>query len=344
MFIKENYLKKTVLNISADLNDAIKSLNNSGLQIVIIVDKNKNFLGTITDGDVRRGLIKGYNLKSSVKKVLNTKPITSKIHVDKNEAENILRKNDLIHLPLIEKKKLSGLYFKGNAKKKENYINNKIIIMAGGYGTRLGKLTKKTPKGMLKLRGKPLLVHIIEKLKREGFKEVYISIYYLKKKIKEYFLDGDKLGIKIKYIEEKYPMGTVGSLSLLNKKLEDSFFLVNCDVITGLNFGEMLSFHQRNQSDTTLAIKNFEFINPYGVIKSRNNKFKNFEEKPSIFFNINAGIYLFKPEILNVIKKNKIKSIPKLFEYLKLKNKKIFTYPMYESWEDHGLNIKKLES
>ncbi len=344
MFIKENYWKKTILDISAEINEAIKSLNNSGLQIVIAVDKNKNFLGTITDGDVRRGLIKGYNLKSSIKKILNKRSIVSKIDVDRNEAENILRKFDLIHLPIVKKKKLAGLYFKGNAKLKESYLKNKVVIMAGGYGKRLGKLTKKTPKGMLKLNGKPLLLHILEKLKNEGFKEVYISVYYLKKKIKNYFLDGSKIGIKINYIEEKVPMGTVGSLALLRKKFDKSFFLINCDVITGLDFGEMISFHEKNKCDATMAIKNFKLTNPYGVITSRNNKFKNFEEKPSIFFNINAGIYLLRPSILNIIKKHKIKSIPKLFDFLKIRNKRIFTYPIFESWEDYGLNVKKLKS
>lgn len=344
MFIKKEFWKKTIINVSAVIDDAIKSLNNSGLQVVIVVDDSDEFVGTITDGDIRRGLINGLNLKSSIKKILNNKAVISKINIDANEAENLLRRFDILHLPIIKRKKISGLYFKGNAKIKENFLNNKIIIMAGGYGKRLGNLTKKTPKGMLKLNGKPLLLHIIEKLKKEGFKEVYISIYYLKSKIKNYFLDGKKFGIKIKYIEEKFPMGTVGCLSLIHKKIDKSFFLVNCDVITGLNFKEMLKFHEKNKSDTTMAIKNFEFINPYGVITSKNNKFNSFEEKPSIFFNINAGIYLFKPRILNLIKEEKIKTIPKLFNLLKKKNKKIYTYPMYESWEDYGLNIKKLKS
>ena len=196
---------------------------------------------------------------------------------------------------------------------------------------------------MLKLNGKPLLVHIIEKLKKEGFKEIYISIYYLKKKIKDYFSNGKKFGVKINYIEENSPMGTVGCLRLLKKRLDSSFFLVNCDVITGLNFQEMLIYHQKNKSEATMAVKNFEFINPYGVIASKNNRFQNFEEKPTTFFNINAGIYLFNPAIIKIIRKYKIKSVPILFNYLKLKKKKILTYPMYESWEDFGLEIKKLK-
>ena len=342
--MKKNYWKKTILNVSSNINDAIKNLNSSGLQIIIIVDKKKNFVRTITDGDIRRGLIKGLNLQSSIKRIINKNSIISKINIDISKAENILRKFDLIHLPIIKKKKLIGLYYKGNAKLKENYLNNKVIIMAGGFGKRLGKLTAKTPKGMLKLSGKPLLLHIIEKLKEEGFKEVYISVYYLKQKIKDYFLDGSRFGIKINYIEEQTPMGTVGSLSLIKKNFEDSFFLINCDVITRLNFREMMIFHDKNKSDATMAIKNFESINPYGVIKSKNNRFKNFEEKPSIFFNINAGIYFFKPNIINIIKKNKLTTIPELFEFLKSENKKIFTYPMFENWVDYGLSKKKLKS
>lgn len=343
MFVNKRSLIKTIIKINSTIKNCAESLNYSGLQIVNVVDNNKKFIGTITDGDIRRGLLNGLNLNSPIKSILNKKPRISTIDIAEDEAANILKKFEIIHLPIIKDNKLAGLYFLGNAKSKVHFIKNKVIIMAGGFGKRLGSLTKNTPKPMLKLRGKPLLEHIIEKLIKEGFGEVYISIFYLKKKIKDYFSDGKKFGIKINYIEEEYPMGTVGCLSLL-KKMANSFFLINCDVITDLNFKEMLNFHKNKKSGSTIAVKNFEFVNPYGVIKSKHNNFKKFEEKPATTFNINAGVYIFKPYVVDIIKRNKIKSIPDLFNFLQSKNKKILTYPMYETWEDYGLNTKVLKS
>ena len=344
MFVNKLSLIKTIIKINSIIKDCAESLNHSGLQIINVVDNDKKFIGTITDGDIRRGLLNGLNLNSPIKSILNKKPIISKIDITEHEAANILKKFEIIHLPIIKDNKLAGLYFIGNAKSKEHFIENKVIIMAGGFGKRLGNLTKNTPKPMLRLNGKPLLQHIIEKLIKEGFREVYISIFYLKNKIKDYFSDGKKFGIKIKYIEEKHPMGTIGCLSLLKNKMTNSFFLINCDVITNLNFKEMLNFHKNKNSGSTIAIKNFEFINPYGVITSKHNNFKKFEEKPATIFNINAGVYVFKPYVVDIIKKNKIKSIPDLFNFLQSKNKKILTYPMYETWEDYGLNTKELKS
>ena len=343
MFIKEKNLTKTVIKKNSTIRDAIKSLNNSGLQICLVLDDNNNYLGTITDGDIRRRLIKGYNLESSVAQIINKKSIISKKKISISNAENILKKFDISHLPLVNNKKICGLYFKGNDKDGKKNLKNKVIIMAGGFGSRLGKLTTKTPKGMLKLNGKPLLEHIVQKLKKEGFKDILISVYYLKNQIKKYFFDGNNLGLNIKYLEEKYPMGTIGSLSLINKKLNDNLFVINCDVITDLNFHEMLKFHKKNNAQITLAVKSYQISNPYGVVNSKKNKFINFQENLNINLSINAGIYILKPELIKYIVKYKIKHIPQLINLVKFK-KKILTYPMHENWEDYGSNSKELKN
>ena len=342
MYINKKSLQKTFIKKNSTIKDCVNSLNVSGLQIVNVINETGELIGTITDGDIRRGLLDRLGLKSSIKKILNKTPITSNIKISTTDAEKILKRFEIIHLPILKKKRVVDLYCKGFSKSKVAKIDNKVIIMAGGYGKRLGKLTKNTPKGMLKLNGKPLLQHIIEGLKNEGFFEICISTYFKKDKIKKFFEDGKKFGVKIEYLEENIPMGTIGSVGLLNN-LKKPFFVINCDVITSLNFQEMLRFHISNKSLITMAIKSFEFMNPYGVVYSKKNKFIGFREKPISYFNINAGIYLFNPAIIKIIKKNKLSSIVDLFKYLKKIKKKILTFSMYENWIDYGLDKKNLK-
>ena len=343
MYINKKSFKKTIVYEKSTIRDCVKSLNASGMQIVNVVKNNHKLIGTITDGDIRRGLLSGLQLNNSIKKIINRSPIISNKKLGTDEADAILKRFDIIHLPILKNRKIVNLYYKGFAKSKIELIENKVIIMSGGYCKRLGRLTKNTPKGMLKLNGKPLLQHIIEKLKREGFKEIFLSTFFLKEKIKDYFQNGKKFGVKINYLEEKYPMGTIGSVGLL-KKFKKPFFVINCDVITDLNFQEMLKFHNTKKSFATMAVKNYEFINPYGVVNSKNIYFLNFKEKPSTFFNINAGIYLFNTNIIEIIKSNKIKSVIELFNYLKKRNKKVLIYSMFENWIDYGLDKKRLKS
>lgn len=344
MYSKKKFWSKTLVKKTSKIVDVINSLNKSGLQISIIVDSKKNFVGTITDGDIRRGMLKGLKLSSKITSIINKKSIFSKKKISAINAQKILNKFEIMHLPILNGKKISGLYFNGNNKIDKKLKPNNVVIMAGGFGRRLENLTKKMPKGMLKYYGKPLLEHIIERLKKEGFKNIYISVFYLKDKIINYFDDGKKFDVNIKYLIEKRPMGTIGGLSLLKKKFNESFVVLNCDVITDLNFEEMLKFHNLKKADITMAVKNFTFTNPYGVIKSKNNYFKKFDEKPSISFTINAGIYLFNPNVINCIKSNKIKNIQDLIHIFFKKKKMISTYPMYENWQDFGSNKSELKS
>jgi dTDP-glucose pyrophosphorylase len=342
MFVSKKSLQKTFIKEISTIKDCVYSLNASSLQIANVVNDKGELIGTITDGDIRRGLLNGLALKSPIKKILNKTPITSNSKISTDDAEKILKRFEIIHLPILKKKRIIDLYYKGFSKSKIAKIDNKVIIMAGGYGKRLGKLTKKTPKGMLKLNGKPLLQHIIEGLKNEGFHEICISTHFKKEKIKKFFDNGKRFGVKIDYLEEKNPMGTIGSIGLLNN-LKKPFFVINCDVITNLNFQEMLKFHISKKSFTTMAIKSYEFMNPYGVVNSKKNKFIGFREKPISYFNINAGIYAFNPTIIKIINKNKLYSIIDLFKYLKKHKKKVLTFSMFENWIDYGLDKKNLK-
>ena len=223
----------------------------------------------------------------------------------------------------------------------DSILDNKLddtifFILAGGKGERLRPLTNNTPKPMIKISGKPILEYIIEKIKKERFKNIYISVNYLSEKIKKYFKKGQKYFLDINYIEENKPLGTIGSLRLLNPLNSENVIITNADVYTKANYRDILSFHKKTKSDLTLVVK--EYLNeiPYGVVKFRGNNLVNIVEKPSNFEYINAGIYVIKSSIIKFIPKNKVFNSDELIRKLISKKMKVRCYLSYEKWADIG--------
>ena len=208
--------------------------------------------------------------------------------------------------------------------------------MAGGKGVRLGKITKEIPKPMLPFLGKPMISHILEKAKKEGFRKFIISVNYLKEIVKDYLKDGKELGIEIQYIEESEPLGTAGSISLLDIELEKPLIVSNGDIFSELSYSDLLDHHSKNSSSATMAVYNHVYRNSFGVVESDGLNFKNFKEKPVTTSFINAGIYVLDPLSLSYLKKNKFLNMPDLFERLKEDNRKVIIYPLFESWMDVG--------
>ena len=343
MYLSLTKIKKIIISENSKIIDVANNLNASGLKITLIVDKNRNFLGVITDGDIRRALIKKLKVNDKVKNIINKK--AKYINFENlNKKDNVFKFSSLDAIPVIKKKKIYGLFIRDYLEKNKNLkkiIKNPVVIMAGGFGKRLGNLTKKTPKAMLRFEGKPLLEHILLNAINKNFKNFYFSVFYLKEKIKRYFGNGHKYGINIRYIEENKPLGTIGALKYLNK-VNNDFILTNCDVVTNIDFKDILKFHKSNKSFLTIAVKQFTYKNPYGVINSKGKRFVSFEEKPEIDFRINAGIYVFKPEVIKIIKKNNFKQINEIVDYISLKKYKILLFPLYEHWLDLGSTKNKL--
>jgi dTDP-glucose pyrophosphorylase len=342
MLLDKNNLKKIILSKESTILQAIKNLSVSELKVILVVDKNKRFIGVINDGDIRRGFSKGYNVNSLIEHIVNKKPIFVKTILDLNNFSS-RELNILNYIPIIKNNKIYGLYLKNNTLniKKKN-IKENIIIMAGGYGKRLGALTKKCPKALLVYKGKPLLQHILEHLKKNNFYNVIISVFFLKKTIKNFIYKNNSFFLKIKFIEEKNPLGTIGSIKLI-KKISTNFIVMNCDVISDINLAEFLKFHKKNKCLLTISTKLFQYKNPYGIIVSRNNKFVSFKEKPETVFLINAGIYALNKKVITIMKKWNISNIEDLIMILKNKKYKVFTYPIIENWQDLGSDKKNLK-
>ena len=338
--MKKKVWKKTLLDQNSSIKSAIKTLNKNALQIVLVTKNKNQLVGTLTDGDIRRALIKDSNLNRSIKNIINKKPIVAFETTSGSEINYLMASKNIRHLPIISEKnqRIIDLKFQ-NEKMKIKNIKNKFIIMAGGKGKRLLPYTKNCPKPMLAIQNKPILEHILIKAKNEGFNNFIFSVNYLKKKIIKYFGDGSNWNVKINYLQEKIPMGTAGSLSLLKPKPKIPFILCNADMVTDLKFSEIINFHKLNKVDVTVVVKIFEINNPYGVVKLSGNKIKGFKEKPIFKSYINTGVYVINPTVLNFIKNKSYLDINELIEKILLKSKKVIAYPAYEKWQDIG-NIK----
>lgn len=336
MIKKIKNFKDIILSENKTIHDAILILQKKALQILLVKNKNNDYLGTVTDGDIRRSLLKKNNLNNKILTAVNEKSIYVDKTVPKVFVLELMKKYSVNSIPIISKKKILGLYKKVDDFENYKKHNERVIIMAGGKGTRLLPLTKKIPKAMIKIGGKPILEHTILSIIKYNFNNIIISVNHLASHIKNFFGQGYAKITKISYINEKKPLGTAGSLSLIKVKNSENIILMNCDVYSGINLNELLIYHKKNNADVTIAAKVDERISDYGIIKSSGKKFKSFEEKMTYFDLINTGIYVIKGSCIKYLKKNKKIDIPEFFTLLKNKKKNILIYPTYEYWYDIG--------
>ena len=338
---KNLFWKKNIINQDLKIKDAIKILNKNKYKIAIVVDKNKKLIGTITNGDIRRNLIKGYTKEDNLNYIINRKSIFAKLDYSKKKVTNLSIKNRIECIPLVkENKEIAGIYVYENHKK-DLKKDTLFVIMAGGKGKRLLPLTKKTPKPMIKISGKPMIEKLIMKASKEGFKNFLFSVNYLSHKIINYFQDGKKWNVKIDYLKESKPLGTIGCLASLENLKFKNLIVVNCDVVTKLNFSDLLSFHNAHKQLATVISVIHETKNQFGVMKTSGSRLIEMVEKPLQKNFVNGGIYVFKKNIVKNIKKNTKYDINDLFKKIIGNKKKIIVYPLHESWVDVG-RIKEL--
>ncbi len=330
---------KFFLKTTHSILDVIKNINQNNFQICFIVDDMNHLVGSITDGDIRRGLMEGLTTDKQASNIMNSNPVSINRNKSEQEAKITMSSNHVKQLAVVDKNnKLIGMYLGDeilNISKKEN----SILIMAGGFGKRMMPLTEHLPKPMLKVAGKPMLEHIILNAKTQGFRNFIISLHYLGDLIIEYFGDGANFGVSIEYIFEKDPLGTAGALSIMENIPDSPFIVTNGDILTDINYASLLNFHQFNKSDATMTIKKYELQNPYGVVNTRGFEITSFEEKPIQVSYVNAGVYAINPKTLKHLKKNQPCDMPDFFERLKSKKHLIAAYPLHETWADVGRPI-----
>ena len=324
------------LSVNSTIKDALQTINNGGLQIAIVVDQNDSLVGTVTDGDIRRGLLNGLDLNSSVSLVVHKSPSIANVGDTKESILKIALAKKLHKIPLIDELgKLVGIEDIEDIIKPVSKTN-KVILMVGGLGTRLRPLTKDTPKPMLKVGNKPILQTIVEKFAEYGFANITMCVNFNAGIIKDYFGDGKEFGVNIDYILEQKRMGTAGALSLLKERPNEPFFVMNGDLLTNVNFEHIFNYHTLNKATATMCVREYDYEVPYGVVKMNDNKIVEISEKPVQKFFVSAGIYMLSPEILDLIPQNEFYDMPTLFEKAISKGKNVISFPIHEYWIDIG--------
>lgn len=335
-----NYL----INFNKSMRDVILKMNANKKQFLIVIDNKKKVVASITDGDIRRSLIKNDNIDISIKNFANFKP-TITYNDNKRDVLSIMDKYKINQLPLLsEKGSLKKIFFRDELGIIPNdIINTPVIIMAGGKGERLRPLTLNTPKPMLKINGKPMLQLVIDNLKLYGFHKFIISVNYKANLIKKYFQKNVDQEASVSFIHEKKRLGTIGALTLLKESKFKNILVINADVMTGINYNSMLSFHFKNKADMTIGVKKISKKIDYGVVINKNNRVSNFQEKPEISFDVCAGVYVIKEDLIKLIPRDTYYDINQLI-LKSLNNKKILkSFQIFENWSDIG-NMKDYNS
>jgi len=332
----EQLWRQAILPASATIGQAIHNLDQIAIKIVLVVNEAGVLEGTLSDGDIRRGLLKGLDLNSPIASVIHRNALVVPPEMARELVLQLMVANKIQQIPVVdEQHHVLGLHLWDEITTSPTRPNL-MVIMAGGMGTRLRPHTENRPKPLLSVAGKPMLEHIIERAKREGFNRFVLAIHYLGHLIEAYFGNGERLDVQIDYLREDTPLGTAGALGLLNPLPDASFVVTNGDVITDIRYGELLDFHSRHAATATMAVRVHEWQHPFGVVQTRGVEIVGFEEKPIARSHINAGVYALDPTALSVLTADAHCDMPTLFERLQAKEKRTVAYPMYEPWLDVG--------
>ncbi len=318
------------------IKETLQVLDNSALQIAFVVDAEKRLLGAVTDGDVRRSLLRGEGLSAPVETIMNVHPVVALQGTGRATLLRLMRSHVIRQIPLVDAEN----HLVGLAQMEEllypSKRDNIVVLMAGGLGKRLRPLTDTIPKPLLKVGTKPILETILESFLDAGFHRFYFAVNYKSQMIEDYFGDGSRFGAEIDYLHEKKRMGTAGALFFLPELPKEPIIVMNGDLLTKVDFGEFLEYHIRQGSAATMAVREYNYQVPYGVIDFDGERIKAIKEKPSHSFFVNAGIYVLSPEAVAHVAKEEFFDMPQLFEVLISEGKKTTIFPVREYWLDIG--------
>lgn len=327
--------KDIVVQPETPLRETIARIDASAIQVALIIDSEGRLAGSLTDGDIRRAILRGQNLQTPTAEVMNPHPIAISVHTPHDEMLALMRRHSIHHLPLLDDAgKVAGLVTLDDligAEERPNWV----VLMAGGLGTRLHPLTKNCPKPMLHVGGKPILETILDGFIEQGFRQFFFSVNYQAEMIKGHFGDGDRWGAKFDYLYESKRLGTAGALSLLPEATEP-IVVMNGDLLTQASFTDLLNFHTGHGAVATMAVREYDFQVPYGVVRVEDANILAIEEKPVHKFFVNAGIYVVSPEALAHIPPDTFFDMPTLFQRLIELGLTTAAFPLREYWLDIG--------
>ncbi len=328
--------KKVLAAPATPILEVIKIIDDSASGIALIVDSDDHLLGTVTDGDIRRAILRGRALTDPVVSIMNENPSFARVNDDRESIFAPMRHKGIKQIPILdENRRVVNLIMLDDmikTAKKENWV----VLMAGGKGTRLYPLTSDCPKPLLQVGDKPILETILESFIGYGFSRFFISVNYKAEMIEEYFGDGSKWGIQIEYLRESEQLGTAGALSLLPCSTKEPLLVMNGDLLTKVNFDHLLDFHDEHRADATMCVREYKVQVPYGVVQLDKHRLTGIVEKPVQQFFVSAGVYVLSPQVLDMIPKNKYLDMPSVFDQLIQKKSETAVFPVREYWIDIG--------
>lgn len=324
------------IGMDTSVREALEVIDKGGCQIALVVDAEGRLLGTFSDGDARRGMLHGLSLDAKASSAMNPRPTCAKSSDDRRSVLSIMYKAGLRQIPLLDEQgRLVGLELLETllpVPRRENWV----VIMAGGRGTRLQELTQNTPKPMLKVGNRPILETIVLSFADHGFYKFVFAVHYKAEQIKEHFGDGSSLGVSIQYLHEERQMGTAGALCMLPTRPDQPIVVTNADLLTNEDFGALVDDHARSGADATLAIRDYEFQIPYGVVKEFKGQIQAIEEKPIQRYCVNAGMYVLSPNVLDLVPSSDYLDMPTLFEVIMRHGRRTRCHRISGYWLDIG--------
>lgn len=328
--------KAIVVSPSTSGEDALHVLDAGGLRIALVADDSGLLKGVITDGDIRRALLRRADFSAPVSTIMNPEPTVAWLGTPRIALKSLMEQRSLLHITLLDDAgRLAGLETLSNlmqAGRRDNWV----FLMAGGLGSRLRPLTDDCPKPLLPIGGKPILESILESFIAAGYHRFYISVLYLAERIKDHFGDGSRWGVTIHYIEEETPLGTGGALGLLPDIAGKPVLMMNGDVLTRLDFNALLDFHETQHAALTLCVREYEMRVPFGVVQGADTVVAGIEEKPFHRFFVNAGVYVLSPEVVAACRPARRLDMPDLINDLLAGKQRVSMFPVHEYWLDIG--------
>jgi dTDP-glucose pyrophosphorylase len=325
----------TFISPDASILDAIAVIDAGTVQIALAVDNDRRLLGMLTDGDVRRAILRGVDVASPAADILNRTPITVSPDASSATLARLMSAGRrVLRVPAIDALgRVAGLFMV------EDIVppapdETPVVLMAGGLGQRLRPYTETVPKPMVPVAGKPILQRIVENFRDQGFTNIIISLRYLADQIIDHFGDGDRFGVRIRYVRETERLGTAGALRLMADKLDRPFLVMNGDLVTTVNFGNLVSYHCDVDAFATMCVREHRIQVPYGVVMQNNGRLTDLREKPILTQYVNAGIYILDPKTLSHVPPGYF-DMTSLFEALIAAHpSRTATFPLREYWRD----------
>ena len=320
---------------SATIQEVIECLERSPIKMVLVVNTAGVLVATATDGDVRRGLLAGHHLEDGLAHIAQREFISVGQDAPASARETKLVAHGITYLPIVDGEgRVVALHSSPKAPA-DDASSNTVVIMAGGLGMRLRPMTETTPKPMLPVAGKPMLQHIVEGLRNEGFLDIVVSVNYLGHQIQEHFGDGAAFGVNISYVSEKKPLGTGGALSLLERDFSEPLVVMNGDVLMAAKVSDLVRYHSESGAEVTVGVKILETQIPFGVMTLDGARIMGVEEKPTYRDYVNAGIYVVNPSVLEEIPQGERFDMPSVLAP-RIGTSKALAFPLHESWIDLG--------